>query len=127
MNYLYFNDEGLLRCSRRTVKTQNFDSFDNSVIKLTKGKYVIHIGINATVDDNFYKAIDESTGVFTDSPFYISVELPNNTQTFTLCQYAPIHIHLMKIIECTEDTDIVIQSNYNSFTSVNIDSIIEPV
>ena len=124
-SYLYFNEEGNLRCKPRTITTNNFSTFDDSQIKLTAGKYAIHIGIQANVDEQFYNAIDESTEYFTESPFYISVSIGESVQKYQLAQYTPIHIHMMKVIELADTTVLSIQSNYDKYTQVNIETIVE--
>lgn len=127
MNFLYFNQDGQLRCNPLTTTTETFTRFDDSIIKLTKGKYIVCISIHADVDDAFYKAIDESNEYFVDSPFNISITIGNTTQTYKLCQYTPIDIQTTRILDLQEDTNIQISSNYNDYTNVNIESSITTV
>ena len=127
MNFLYFNQDGQLRCNPLTTTTETFTQFDDSIIKLQKGKYIVCISIHADVDDAFYKAIDESNEYFVDSPFNISITIGNTTQTYKLCQYTPIDIQTTRILDLQEDTNIQISSNYNDYTNVNIESSITTV
>lgn len=124
-NFLYFNQDGTLRCKTRDITTETFTRFDDSILKLSTGKYIVYISIHADVDESFYTAIDESDEWFTDSPFYITITIGENVQTYHLCQYTPIDIQLTKVLDIQEDTNIVIQSNYTKYTAVKIDTVVE--
>ena len=125
MNFLYFNQDGQLRCNPRTITTATFTRFDDSILKISAGKYIICISIHAVVDEKFYNAIDESNEYFVDSPFNITITIGNNVQTYKLCQYTPIDIQMTKMIDVQESTEIVIQSNYTEYTDVKIETMIE--
>lgn len=122
MNFLYFNQDGQLRCNPLTTTTETFTQFTDSIIKLQAGKHIVCISIHCDVDEKFYEAIDKSTEYFVDSPFNITITIGNTTQTYNLCQYTPIDIQLTRILDLQEDTTIQISSNYNDYTNVNINT-----
>lgn len=127
MNFLYFNQDGQLRCNPLTTTTETFTQFSDSIIKLQKGKHIVCISIHCDVDEKFYEAIDKSNDYFVDSPFNITVTIGQSTETYNLCQYTPIDIQLTRVLDLQEDTNIVISSNYNDYTSVNINTSITTV
>ena len=77
--------------------------------------------------EKFYEAIDKSSGYFVDSPFNITITIGQSTETYNLCQYTPIDIQLTRVLDLQEDSNIVISSNYNDYTSVNINTSITSV
>lgn len=127
MNFLYFNQDGQLRCNPLNTTTETFTQFSDSIIKLQKGKHIVCISIHCEVDDKFYEAIDKSNDYFIDSPFNITITIGQSTQAYNLCQYTPIDIQTTRILDLQEDTNIVISSNYNDYTNVNINTSVTTV
>ena len=120
MNYLYYNENNDLRCNARKIETSVFSSFNNSIIELLSGKYLIAIDISANVTEEFYNAIDKSTDTFTDSPFSIFIKIGSSIQSFTIGQYTPVNIHVTRLIDVEKTEKVSITTNTQDLKNINI-------
>ena len=120
MNYLYYNENNDLRCNARKIETSVFSSFNNSIIELLSGKYLIAIDISANLSESFYDAIDRSTDTFTDSPFSIFIKIGTSIQSFTIGQYTPVNIHVTRFVEVDKPEKVSITSNSQDLKNINI-------
>lgn len=127
MNYLYYNENNDLRCDPRKIETSIFTSFNNSVIELLSGKYVISIDISANLPESFYDAIDNNTGSFTESPFSIFIKINNSIQSFTIGQYTPVNIHVTRYLEVDKSTKVSISTDFQELKNINIHLVTERV